>query len=273
MSLINEALKKAQRSRSAGADHGLPPLPGGGHVAKRGQAQSANTMVLLGSGAVVLVVLSVAVTIYLVNRPAKTPPSPAVGAKPAVVEPAGKSTSATVKPVLPLEPVATAATPPPPASATPAPAAPASGGGTPAAAVAVNPPSPTAAAPIITPAPGQAVVTPASHPVAPPVTPVVAPVGGQAATPVPTPAPRVPPAPASAAATPPRPDERIAAYVESIRIAGLRAQGADSRVLINERVYRVNDIIERTLGLRLIKVDSSSLTFADANGATYTKFL
>jgi hypothetical protein len=33
----------------------------------------------------------------------------------------------------------------------------------------------------------------------------------------------------------------------------------------------VNDIVERTLGLKLIKVSSDALTFADPNGATYVK--
>jgi hypothetical protein len=65
----------------------------------------------------------------------------------------------------------------------------------------------------------------------------------------------------------------VAAYLESIRITGVRAMGDDSRVLINERVYRVNEIIERTLGIRLIKVTPGVLTFSDANGVTYAKYL
>ena len=40
---------------------------------------------------------------------------------------------------------------------------------------------------------------------------------------------------------------------------------------MNERVYRVNDIVERTLGVRLIKVAVDSLTFADPNGISYVK--
>jgi hypothetical protein len=35
----------------------------------------------------------------------------------------------------------------------------------------------------------------------------------------------------------------------------------------------VNDIVERTLGVRLTKVTPSSLTFADQNGVTYVKNL
>jgi hypothetical protein len=37
-------------------------------------------------------------------------------------------------------------------------------------------------------------------------------------------------------------------------------------------MYRVNDIVERSLGVKLTKVATDSLTFADANGVTYVKF-
>ena len=68
------------------------------------------------------------------------------------------------------------------------------------------------------------------------------------------------------------PDERITAFVESVRVAGIRSSGTESRVLMNDRVFRVNDIVERTLGVRLVKVEVDSLTFADANGTTYVKY-
>src|SRR4051812_3566038 len=90
MSLINEALKKAQRLRSDETAPDAPPVPGGGgKIAKRGAARSANTLVLIGSGAVVLVVLSVIATVYLLNRPAK--PKAAV----AVVSSAPKAETST----------------------------------------------------------------------------------------------------------------------------------------------------------------------------------
>ena len=70
---------------------------------------------------------------------------------------------------------------------------------------------------------------------------------------------------------PPPPNERIATFVESIRISGLRSMGSESRVLINDRVYRVNDTVERTLGVRLVKVEPNALTFVDAQGVQYVK--
>ena len=52
---------------------------------------------------------------------------------------------------------------------------------------------------------------------------------------------------------------------------GIRSSGGDSRVLMNDRVFRVNDIVDRNLGLRLTKVDPAMLVFTDSNGAIYTK--
>jgi hypothetical protein len=86
-------------------------------------------------------------------------------------------------------------------------------------------------------------------------------------------APTANPAPASTATVPAgaaKPDERIAAYVEALRITAIRAN--DNKVIMNEKVYRVNEIVERNLGVRLVKVANDSLTFADGNGVTYVKY-
>jgi hypothetical protein len=62
------------------------------------------------------------------------------------------------------------------------------------------------------------------------------------------------------------------AFVDAVRVAGIRSSGDDSRVLMNDRVYRVNDIVDRALGIRLVKVAVDSLTFSDAAGLTYVKY-
>ena len=59
-------------------------------------------------------------------------------------------------------------------------------------------------------------------------------------------------------------------YIDTIRVTATRA--SEGRVLMNDRMYRVNDIVERTLGVRLVKVAVDSLTFSDANGVTYVKY-
>ena len=229
MSLINDALKKAQRVRHEEPADVAEPVASGtkNRIAKRGSAHSANTTILLGSGAVVLVVLSVVVTVYLVNR---APEPAAKTASTTVAVASGKSdrsetSLAVVAPKLDLAgPASTAEkiVPSTIASATPAATAP----GTEA-----SPPS-APATPILVPKPVVAAPPPA--------------------------------APAKA-------DERVTVFVESIKVAGVRSSGNESRVLMNERVYRVNDVVERDLGLKLVAVAAGALTFSDPSGATYVK--
>jgi hypothetical protein len=260
MSLINDALKKAQRQRTeapAGPAEGTPA--GGARIAKRGRALSSNTMVLIGSGALVLIVLSVVITFSLVNEPAK--PAPSAAAKSPTTAP---TTPAAPAPVTPAEKPAATTTPPPAPPPKTAPAAPAEAKTAPAASVTVpiaslTPPAPTAApAPVPAPAPAPA-STPAPAQVPPP-------------TPTPVPAATQPAAnPIVISPTELPVDERVVAFVEKIRVTGIRSFGNESRVLMNERVFRVNDIVERTLGLKLTAVKSDSLVFTDPRGKTYTK--
>jgi len=66
-------------------------------------------------------------------------------------------------------------------------------------------------------------------------------------------------------------DLRILTFIDAIRVAGIRSSGAESKVLMNDRVYRLNDMVDYTLGIRLTKVATDGLTFTDANGTTYVK--
>ena len=256
MSLINEALKKAQRLRNEdAADLSASSPNGGGHVARRGKPDSANTLVLIGSGALVLVVLSVVFTVFLVNRPAKSPQVAAVTPAPT----AKKASS-----------VPTVNEPATPAFVTPAIVAP----------TITPPPSTPANKELTNPTPGLITVPPSraatpSAPVAPAVAVTLPSIATPATTVPPTSAVNAPVVPAANPAVPTlapdAPDERVAAFVEAVRVTGIRSSGAESRVLMNERVYRVNDIVERTMNVRLIKAEAGALTFADARGVTYVK--
>ena len=198
MSLINDALKKAQLQRT-GNPADLPPMPGGGHAAhglRRGAPLPAQTLTLVVASAVAAAVVAVVLTVYFFNR------SPA-----------------------PARPV------PRPVAAAPAPAA---------------TPSPVIVAPVLVP---------------PPVAPAPKPDTRAAAAP-----------PAPAAPSPaPTPDLRILTSVDALHVMGIRSSGTDSKVLMNDRVYRVNDMVDYTLGIRLTKVAADGLTFTDANGISYPK--
>jgi hypothetical protein len=230
MSLINEALKKAQRQRNEVPEDPAAAASGaaGGRIAKRAQPRSANAIFLLATGAVVLVLVSVGLTAYLVNRPAPKP-APVAAITPAPTQTPSPATPIAAPPPIAIPPLAAPAAEKPAAEAAPAPAVAAS---TPPPAVAAAAEKPAAAAET-------------------------------------KPAPVAEPAPAP---QPPPVDERVNAFVESVRSTGVKAAGDESRVLMNERVYRLNDVVDRTLNVRLTKVDASSLTFTDANGATYVKY-
>ncbi|MDB6166807.1 MAG: hypothetical protein JWQ83_1947, partial [Lacunisphaera sp.] len=136
-----------------------------------------------------------------------------------------------------------------------------------------------------TPAPGSSAVTftlpialPPTVTAAPPVAGVVDPglpsVAAAKDGPVPA-APR-PATPASTAVKPApvttaKLEGKAINYIEALRIAGIRASATDSKVLMNDRVYRIGDIVEHDLGLKLVGITSSSLTFENEAGARYTR--
>jgi hypothetical protein len=221
MSLINEALKKAQRDRHLDS---LPPMPGGGGHPRRGRGLSTQTIILIASGVAALFVLSVVGTVFLINRT----PSSKTGAVKAPAKPAADATAGTPMIVVPL---------------------------------AKPSPVPVAATPVPTP-------TPTSPPVA--MVPVAAPVR------------EAPPAAPSnvvslnlgASRSPSvseKFDQRVQTLVDSWHVTMVRPLGDDSKLFMNGSVYRIDDVIDRTSGLRLTKVSTTTLTFTDAAGMTYVK--
>ena len=238
MSLINDALKKAQKMRTQNPVSSAPFLPddGPGPVAKRSRPMSARWLLGIVAGATVLVAGSVLATVFLLHKPQAAPvPQPAVlpttVAESPVLSPAAPPTGKSETPSAPVLTV----TAPAPASVPPSPAAPA----------------------------------PANVP-PPPAAPISAPPTAEANTPPvasPEIRPAAPPPPASAGKF----DARAQAYVDALHVTGIRASGDDSKVLMNDRVFRLNDIVERSLGLRLTGVAAERLSFTDANGVVYTR--
>jgi hypothetical protein len=129
----------------------------------------------------------------------------------------------------------------------------------PAPAISISVPKPTPA-PVVAAAP-------------PPVTP--APVAAAA----PTPPPAAPaPAPKSVAAVAAAPvpntqaqNDAIQTMIDKFHVSGVRASGSDSKALIDGHVYKVNDFLDRSLGLKLIGVEQDHLTFSTREGTTFIK--
>lgn len=222
MSLINNALKKAQHQRSG--DTASVPIPGGAaRRTKRGR--NAMPMVTLGLmivGAVALITASVVATIILIDT-----------------DKANADSSITVADAPPQTMSSASQTP-----AAPSP----------------KPKELTITAPVeVEPEPVVKAETPVSESLA-------------ALAQLDPTSVEIAPEPVEA---PPQPvipiEERIYQFIDEIQVMGIRSSGADSKVLMNNQVYRVNDLVNRTLQLRLIAVTPDSLTFEDGGGASYTK--
>lgn len=131
-------------------------------------------------------------------------------------------------------------------------------------------PSPVAASAAITPpaAPAKPVVivmaptpTPAPSPVAVVAAPVVV------ASPSPAPAAAVSAAQAASHL------DQVQAIVERYRVSGVRMSSSGSKALIDGHIYKLNDVIEKSIGLTLVGIDTDHLTFRDRDGQTYVKNL
>jgi len=230
MSLINDALKKAQKQR-AGETPPLASLPnvGGGRAApvSRGRSNTPSGLYIgLGLGAVAVVGLIIAAILLFRGNP-----------------PAPVATRTAETPTTASQPSAPARNEP--------------------SAPAAKPSESMFVVPIATPAPKpEPVETAAAGP---------APAGAQpSAATAPAPSPAVE-TPAPAPAIPGRMDSRAIQFIDGIKVAGIRASAADSKVLMNDRVFRVGDTVGYELGIRLVGITASSLTFEDAHGARYTR--
>ena len=285
MSLINEALKKAQRVRTVDPVDVTAGPDGGMRIERRAPPRSTKTLLLYASGVLVLFVLAVVTTVYFINRPA--PRTPASAPHPLSASQSGTQPPAAapeiVAPKLPPPPVMASAaesTPPPIEKpvVTPASAPPVIATTLPSAVAAVQAPPPTTVS--SAPAPRPIVSTPGPEPTPSPKASPAAPATVQArpVSTVPAPAQTATTTPVVATQTPaaapaaPKLDDRINLYLDALKVTGVRPSGTESRVLMNDRVYRVNDIVDRSLSLRLTKVEPGILTFTDANGMTYVKY-
>jgi hypothetical protein len=294
MSLINEALKKAQRQRGGdtppaiGASPSPPPdapQPAYSRSPRR-PAAPTRTVALLAGGSVLLAALAVVAVVMLWPKE-KSPAAPEkmAAVKPAPVAPPPAQSATAVNPAPP--PTQSAASKPPAPANSPLPPLPALPSVAPAAVAAT--PAPVAPAPA-PPAATIPVPINAAPPiaVAPPPPATVAPSSGLgSASPAPAPAPVTPiavsptpsPAPAAPAVVtppaPPRPDPRLDALVAALRVTGVKAAAGDPepRALMDNRVFKPGDLLDRASGLRLTKITPSTLTFTDANGFDYEKRL
>ena len=66
-----------------------------------------------------------------------------------------------------------------------------------------------------------------------------------------------------------RPDPEILAFVDTLRVRGIRISNGEAKVLMNDKVYKTGEIVNHPLNLKLSEVSSDGLLFEDVQGNTY----
>lgn len=69
----------------------------------------------------------------------------------------------------------------------------------------------------------------------------------------------------------PVPDNAVLDFLERSKVTGVRASDSDPKVLMNDRVYRLNDVVDRDLNLQVVSISPRELQFRDGRGFVYTK--
>lgn len=250
MSLINDALKKAQRQRTEGGT--TPPLdpsssPGATELhrvpRREKPAGFRSQLILVGGGAAAAVVVLAVGAIFFFrsnDRPAAPIPAPVATAPAPAVPATAPQAPPTAAPVAVTASVPTAA---PASTSTPPPAQP------------VNIAAPTPATPAAPPAPAPSQFVPPPAPT--PDTTAVATTSGNG--------------PATAPGERPKASTRMIGVIEHLRVGGIRVSGTESKVLMNDRVYRLNDIVDHELGIKLTGIEAKALTFEDSRGAIHVR--
>ncbi len=67
------------------------------------------------------------------------------------------------------------------------------------------------------------------------------------------------------------PNPAVLTFLENARVTGVRPSPTDPKVLMNNRVYRLNDVVDGALQLRVTVIESRQLQFTDTAGFVYTK--
>ena len=274
MSLINEALKKAQRQRTldnaplASAPSGIAAAAVTTHE-RAATHRRTQAPIYFGLGLLVIGVVATALVMHYGIAP-KAEPGLALARATVAKQPA----PAPAAPTAPPQPV-----PPPPLAEAPA--------SEPAPMITFTPPAPapTTSAPTVsapTVSAPKSTAKPAPTESAPPAAPLpptpLAPVTKTENAPAPTPPKLVaaPPPPATPVSLVTGPTDaersaRIYAFLSTLRLTGVRGVNAQARVLMNEKVFRLNDVVDAALGLRITAVQPGRLIFTDPKGQTYEK--
>ncbi len=307
MSLINDALKKAQKAHSVD----MPPPPMGHSHAPSHSVGKGQLVKIFFAAVMILGIFGSAATFMIVGLISDTEQEPDAGqasiAAASDVAPPAPVRSASTQDVIPVnEPKPAQPLPLPKANTAPASIEPIAQSAPPLPEPAPAPPQPKEIpkAPLRgfalvreTVAKGSAnasivdSVVESANKAPPPAAPKPVPVAAAGPQPPPaqaqissTPIPASQPAivtPKPVARPRPQPSAPPAAsiknpaileYIEKMVIQGVRLSGTNSKVLMDNKVYRLNSFVNRDLKLRIISINKERIIFADYAGVQYAKF-
>ncbi len=250
MSLINEALKKAQQQRLGSGFHMSV-----GRLASASESGSNQSIMLkLVIGLIFMAVIlgaSLSVLFYGIWQE-KTPENPPVAAATPITEPVAVATM----------PPTTQTPAPPVATLQPAQAAGADPNPIAESSIEPKPPSPPIAQ-SVTKSPPSEVNTSTSPPDVPAKS-----TGMElsATTPAAT-LPSVQPDPKPV----PKPDKQVMAYIRMLNVNAVRMAGKDSKVFMNNEIFRLNSTINSELQIKILKINPKQIVFIDNAGIKYIK--
>jgi hypothetical protein len=259
MSLINDALKKAQRQRGEGlrppagglgAQEASPPMSPG---TPQAPGRDGGNRLILAGGTLILIAVAVVAFVWWPRGGAPAGPAGSM-ANPGPAVALSQPNSPTPSPLAE----------PPPSKVTLPSVAPAAGPESVVPTIKMDLPPIGLTSPPPLPPPAAAPIS-KSAAVAP-----TAPAIAQAM--VPEPAPTNPPV-APTAPEPPQRSRQVESLIDTMQVAAIRVSATDPRAMINDRVFKLDELVDRGTGLRLTQISANRLTFTDANGFVYVKNL
>ena len=64
---------------------------------------------------------------------------------------------------------------------------------------------------------------------------------------------------------------RIQGFIDRLRVSSIRISESGNKAILNDRLFRINDLVEPSLGLRLTGIEPNKLTFVDEAGTEYIR--
>lgn len=69
----------------------------------------------------------------------------------------------------------------------------------------------------------------------------------------------------------PKPDKQVMAYIRMLNVNAVRMAGNDSKVFMNNEIFRLNSTVNSDLKIKILKINPKQIVFIDNAGIKYIK--